>query len=341
MLKVALRRVLQLVPVLFGLSIVVFAWVRALPGDPSAALLSSGRGSADAAASSEAAAEVRRLYGLDRPLLEQYLSWLGRSARLDFGQSITTRQDVSSELRRRVPATVELAAAALVLTVVIGIPLGFAAARRAHSWFDHLSLAACLVGVSVPIFFLAFVLKYVFSVKLGWLPSVGRLDVTRDVPHPTGLYVVDALLAFDGAALLDALRHLVLPSLALASVPTAFVARVTRAAVLEVSGEDYVRSAEAKGMSRGIVSRRHVLRNALLPVSTVLGLTTGFLLSGTVLVEIIFGWGGIGTFLQQAVADRDYPVLQAGTLFVAVIFILVNLVVDLAYAALDPRVRIT
>lgn len=341
MLKVALRRVLQLVPVLFGLSIVVFAWVRALPGDPSAALLSSGRGSADAAVSSEAAAEVRRLYGLDRPLHEQYTSWLGRSLRLDFGQSITTHHDVATELRRRLPATVELTGAALALTVAIGVPLGFASARRAHSWFDRLSLGACLVGVSVPIFFLAFVLKYVFSVKLGWLPSFGRLDVTRDVDHPTGLYVLDAVLTLDGAALVDALRHLVLPSLALASVPTAFVARVTRAAVLDVTGEDYVRTADAKGISQGIVNRRHVLRNAMLPVSTVLGLTTGFLLSGTVLVEIVFAWGGIGTFLQQAVADRDYPVLQAGTLFVAVVFVMVNLVVDLLYTALDPRVRVT
>lgn len=340
MLKVALRRALHLVPILFGLSIVVFAWVRALPGDPSAALLATGRGGADPNVTREAADEVHRLYGLDRPLHQQYLSWLGRSVRFDFGQSITTRQDVATELRRRFPATVELAAAALVLTVGIGIPLGFASARRAHSWFDHLSLGACLVGVSIPIFFLAFVLKYVFSVKLGWLPSVGRLDVTRDAAHPTGLYVLDALLTLDGAALADALRHLILPALALASVPTAFVARITRAAVLEVAAEDYVRTADAKGMSERIVSRRHVLRNAMLPVSTVVGLTTGFLLSGTVLVEIVFGWGGIGTFLQQAVADRDYPVLQAGTLLVAVVFILVNLIVDLTYAALDPRVRI-
>ena len=340
MLKVAVRRVLQLVPILFGLSIVVFAWVRALPGDPSAALLATGTGTADPAVTREAAAEVRRLYGLDRPLHEQYLSWLGRTTRLDFGQSITTRQDVSSELRRRFPATVELTLAALVLTVGIGIPLGFVSARRAHGWFDHLSLGACLVGVSIPIFFLAFVLKYVFSVKLGWLPSVGRLDVTRDASHPTGLYVLDALVTLDGAALVDALRHLVLPAVALASVPTAFVARITRAAVIDVSAEDYVRTADAKGMSERIVDRRHVLRNALLPVTTVVGLTTGFLLSGTVLVEIVFAWGGIGTFLQQAISDRDYPVLQAGVLFVAVVFILVNLLVDLAYAALDPRVRV-
>ncbi len=340
MLKVVVRRVLLLVPILFGLSILAFAWVRALPGDPSAALLSSGQGTVDAAMSREAVAEVRRLYGLDRPLHEQYRSWLGRVARMDLGQSITTRQDVAQEIRRRFPATAELAAAALVLAVAVGVPLGFASARRARSWFDHLSLGGCLLGVSIPAFFLAFLLKYVFSVKLGWLPSVGRLDVTRDVSHPTGLFVLDAALTLDGAALVDALRHLVLPALALAIVPAAFIARITRASVLEVSGEDYVRTAEAKGLSDGIVGRRHVLRNALLPVTTMVGLTMGFLLSGAVLVETVFGWGGIGTLLQQAVADRDYPVLQAGILLVAVVFVLVNLVADLVYAVLDPRVRI-
>ncbi len=340
MLKVVVRRVLVLVPILFGLSILAFAWVRALPGDPSAALLSSGQGTVDPAMSREAVAEIRRLYGLDRPLHEQYRSWLGRVVRLDLGQSITTRQDVVDELRRRFPATAELAVAALIIAIGVGVPLGFASARRAHSWFDHLSLSGCLLGVSIPVFFLAFLLKYVFSVKLGWLPSVGRLDVTRDVSHPTGFFVLDAIVTLDSAAMVDALRHLVLPALALAIVPAAFIARITRASVLEVSGEDYVRTAEAKGLSERIVGRRHVLRNALLPVTTIVGLTMGFLLSGAVLVETIFGWGGIGTLLQQAVADRDYPVLQAGILLVAVVFVLVNLAADLLYAILDPRVRI-
>ena len=340
MVKVAVRRVLLLVPILFGLSILAFGWVRALPGDPSAALLSSGQGTVDAAMSREAVAEVRRLYGLDRPLHEQYWSWLGRVVHLDLGQSITTRQDVAQELRQRFPATAELAVAALGLAIAIGVPLGFASARRAHSWFDHLSLSGCLLGVSVPAFFLAFLLKYVFSVKLGWLPSVGRLDVTRDASHPTGFFVLDAIVTLDGTAMVDALRHLVLPAVALAIVPAAFIARITRASVLEVSSEEYIRTAEAKGLSDRIVGRRHVLRNALLPVMTIVGLTMGFLLSGAVLVETIFGWGGIGTLVQQAVADRDYPVLQAGILLVAVVFVLVNLVADLSYAVLDPRVRI-
>ena len=340
MVRVVARRVLLLVPILFGLSVLAFAWVRALPGDPSAALLSSGQGTVDATTSREAVAEVRRLYGLDRPLPDQYRSWLRRVVRMDLGQSITTRQDVTEELRRRFPATLELAVAALALAVAVGIPLGAATARRARSWVDHLSLGGCLLGVSVPVFFLAFLLKYVFSVKLGWLPSVGRMDVTRDLPHPTGLFVIDSVLALDGAALVDTLRHLVLPAVSLAVAPAAFIARLTRASVLDVHTEDYVRTADAKGMSERIINRRHVLRNALPPVVTIVGLALGFLLSGAVLVESIYGWGGIGTLLQQAVADRDYPILQAGILLVAVIFVLVNLFVDLLYAVLDPRVRI-
>lgn len=340
MLRVVRRRLLQLVPILFGLSVLVFAWVRALPGDPSAALLAGGQVQGGADASPEAVAEVRRLYGLDRPLHRQYASWVQRMVRLDLGQSIITRQDVSDELGRRFPATVELAAAGLMVAVGVGVPLGYLAARRYHTWVDHVSLGVALLGLSVPIFVTAFLLKYVFSVWLGWLPSVGRLDVTRTAGHPTGLYVLDGVLTADGAALVDALRHLVLPALALGSVPAAIIARITRAAMIDVAGEDYVRTAAAKGMGVGTVARRHVLRNALLPVSTVVGLTTGFLLSGAVLVEIVFAWGGMGTFLHQAITDRDYPVLQAGILFIAVLFVVVNLIVDIAYALLDPRVRI-
>ncbi len=340
MVRVVARRVLHLVPILVGLSMIAFAWVRALPGDPSAALLSGGQSTAESSLSREAVAEVRRLYGLDRPLHEQYRSWVGRVVRFDLGQSITTREDVADALRRRFPATIELAVAALVLAVAVGVPLGAASARRARSWFDHVSFGGCLLAVSIPTFFVAFLLKYAFSVKLGWLPSVGRLDVTRDASHPTGFFVLDAIVTLDAAALIDALRHLVLPAVALAAVPAAFIARITRASVLEVRTEDYVRTADAKGLDERIVNRRHVLRNALLPVTTIVGLTMGFLLSGAVLVEAVFAWGGIGTMLQQAVADRDYPVLQAAILLVAVVFVVVNLLVDLGYAVLDPRVRV-
>lgn len=327
------RRLAQLVPVLLGLSILVFAWVRALPGGPEDALLGER-------ATPERTAQIRRLYGLDRPLAVQYATYLRRASHLDFGQSITTRRDVTEEIARRFPATVELGLAAMALAVGVGIPLGFVAARRQGSWLDDASMVGALVGVSVPVFFLAFVLKYVFAVRLGWLPSVGRLDVTRTTAHPTGFYLLDAVVTGDGAALVDALRHLVLPALALGTIPLAVVARITRAAVLEVVDQDHVRTADAKGAPAAQVARRHVLRNALLPVTTVVGLQTGLLLSGAVLTEIVFSWGGMGSFLYQAVFDRDFPVLQGGILFLAVVFVVVNLVVDVAYGVLDPRIRV-
>jgi peptide/nickel transport system permease protein len=220
-----------------------------------------------------------------------------------------------------------------------GVPLGFVAARRRDRWPDHLSLGGSLLAVSIPSFLLAFLLKYLFSVELGWLPGTGRLDATRDVPHPTGFYLLDSLLDLDGAAFLDALRHLVLPAVALAAAPLAFVARITRAAMLDLAGEDYVRTAHAKGLAAVAVDRRHVLRNALLPVTSVTGLLAGALLSGAALVEIVFAWGGLGSMLQQAIAGRDYPMLQGGLLLVALVFVLVNLAVDLSASVLDPRVR--
>ena len=341
MLNVVVRRLLHLIPVLFGLSLLVFVWVRALPGDPTTAVLGRRESLGGQTVSREAVEEVRRLYGLDRPIHEQYLSWLTSVAQLDFGQSITTRQSVSDELGRRFPATFELALAGLAVAIGVGIPLGYLAARRAQSGVDHLSRGAALVGVSIPVFLLAFLLKYLFSVKLGWLPSIGRLDVTREIAHPTGFYVLDGVLSVDGRAIVDALRHLVLPGLALGMPSAAFIARITRAAVLEAAGEDYVRTAVAKGMSAGAVGRRHVLRNALLPVTTVVGLTAGFLLEGAVLVEIVFAWGGMGSFLFQAIIDRDYPVLQAGILYLAVMFVFVNLLVDILHARFDPRMRIS
>lgn len=340
MLHVIVRRLVQLVPVLLGLSLLVFVWVRSLPGDPAAALLAEAQPSGTAV-TEEAVTEVRRLYGLDRPIHEQYVSWLGNVATLDLGQSMTTRQDVADELRRRFPATFELALAALIVAIGVGIPLGFAAGWRQGTWLDHVSLGTALVGVSIPIFFLAFLLKYVFSVKLGWLPSVGRLDVTRDLAHPTGFYVLDAVLARDGAALVDALRHLVLPAVALGAGPAAFIARITRAAVLDVASESYVDTARAKGLGSWTVGRRHALRSALVPIIAVVGLTAGVLLEGAALVEVVFAWGGIGSLLFQAIVSRDYPVLQAGILYIAVVFVVVNLAVDLLSARLDPRARTT
>jgi peptide/nickel transport system permease protein len=323
-----------LIPILLGLSLLVFAWVRALPGGPEVALLGER-------ATPERIAEVRRTYGLDKPVIEQYGTYMGRMVRFDFGNSIKTSRPVTDDIKDKFPATVELAAAAMVFAVGVGIPLGFIAARRFGTWFDHVSMAGSLLGISIPVFFLGFLLKYVFAVRLGWLPSIGRIDVTRSADHPTGFYVIDAVVTGDWDALVDVLRHLVLPAIALGTIPLAIVARITRASVLEVLNEDYVRTARAKGMTGPVVNRRHVMLNAMLPVTTVIGLQAGLLLSGAVLTENVFSWPGMGTYLYNAVLQRDFPVLQGGILFLAVVFVLVNLLVDLSYGLLDPRIRVT
>ncbi len=332
MLTFVLRRVLLLVPILIGLSILVFLFVRALPGGPETALLGEN-------ATPERVAQVRELYGLDRPVYEQYLSYMERTVQLDFGTSIQSRRPVVEEIRNRFPATVELAATAMLFAVAVGIPLGFVAARRYGSWVDHASTAGSLLGIAIPVFVLAFLLKYVFAIKLGWLPTQGRADPRVFTDHPTGFYVLDGLITGNPSAAWDAFKHLILPAAALGTIPLAFLTRITRAAVLEVGGEDYVRTAEAKGMTRQIVTRRHILRNAMLPIVTIIGLQTGLLLSGAVLTETVFAFGGIGSFMASAVFTRDFPVIQGGILFLAVVFVLVNLLVDISYGLIDPRVR--
>ena len=332
MLKFAVRRLLLLVPILLGLSILVFLFVRALPGGPETALLGER-------STPERAAQVRAAYGLDRPLHEQYLAYMGKVVELDFGTSIQTQQPVSEEISRRFKATAELTVMAILFAVVVGIPMGFVAGRRPQSWVDNLSTVGSLLGVAIPVFVLGFLLKYVFSVKLGWLPGTGRQDVTLTTEHPTGFYVLDGILTGDLGASWSALKHLVLPAIALGTIPLAFITRITRAAVQEVSNEDFVRTAEAKGMTKQVVTRRHILRNALLPVVTIIGLQTGLLLSGAILTETVFAFGGMGSFMAQAVFQRDFPVIQGGILFLAVVFVLVNLLVDLSYGLIDPRVR--
>ncbi|MBA2461097.1 MAG: ABC transporter permease [Actinobacteria bacterium] len=334
MLRFVVRRLLLLVPILIGLSILVFFWVRALPGGPAQALLGER-------ATPEAVAVIERQYGLDKPIHVQYWRFVEKVARFDFGESTTSRRPVVEELKQRFPATVELALAAMFFSVAFGIPLGFIAAKRYGTLTDHASLVASLFGISIPIFFLAILLKYVFAVELGLLPTVGRLSVLIDLEHPTNFYLLDALVTANVEAFWDAIKHLVLPAVALGSIPLAVIARITRAAVLDVLNEDYVRTARAKGMSPAIVDRRHVMRNALLPVSTIIGLQVGLLLSGAVLTEKVFAWPGMGTWLVDAIADRNFPVLQGGILFLAIVFVLVNLLVDLSYALVNPRIRLS
>jgi peptide/nickel transport system permease protein len=333
MLKFTVRRLLQLVPILIGLSILVFVWVRALPGGPANALLGER-------ASAESIERIREELGLNRPVWVQYFSYMGRVVRLDLGTSISSRRAVLTEINERFPATVELSVAAMVFAVGVGVPLGFLAAKRYQTWFDQGSMVGSLLGVSVPVFFLGLILKYIFAVKLGWLPSVGRETVPSTAAHPTGYYLLDAIITLDPAAFVDALRHLILPAIALGTIPLAIVTRITRAAVLDVAGADYVRTARAKGMQPRVVDRRHILKNAMLPVATVIGLQTGLLLSGAILTETVFAWGGMGQWIYQAINNRDYAVIQGGILFLAIVFVVVNLLVDLSYAVLDPRIRV-
>jgi peptide/nickel transport system permease protein len=327
------RRLSLLIPVLFGLSLLVFIWIRALPGGPAQGLLGEH-------ATPEAVAQINHAYGLDQPVLVQYGDFLGRAVRLRFGNSIATGQPVVTEIRQRFPATIELTLAALVFAIGFGIPLGYVMARRYGTKFDQISMGFSLLGISVPIFFLGYLLKYLFAVKLGWLPADGRLDPTRIIAHPSGFYVLDGILDGSPAAVWDAIRHLILPGIALGSIPLAIVTRITRAAVLDVINEDHVRTARSMGLRPSLIRGRYILRNAMAPISTTIGLQTGLLLSGAVLTETVFAWGGMGTLLYQAILSRDFPVLEGGILFLAVIFVVVNLLVDISYALLDPRVRV-
>ncbi len=334
MLRFIIRRLFLLVPILVGLSILIFLWIRALPGSPAQALLGER-------ATPAAITQIRHQYGLDKPLYVQYLRYVDTTAHGNFGTSIVSRRPVTTELRERFPATVELSVAAMLFAMSLGIPLGFLAAKRYGTIFDHVSLVGSLIGVSTPIFFLALVLKYVFAVRLGWLPSIGRQDVLLDASHPTNFYVLDGLVTGNWSAAWDATKHLILPAIALGSIPLAIIARSTRAAALDVQNEDYVRTARAKGLPPRTVDSRHIFRNAMLPVSTIIGLQTGLLLSGAVLTETVFALPGIGSWLANAIFNRDYPVIQGGILFTALVFVFVNLLVDISYGIINPRIRLS
>ncbi len=328
-----LRRLLMAIPVLLGVTVLTFSFL-SLTGDPCTALLGERYTQARCA-------EIKVQYGLDQPLAARYVRYLGNLARGDLGRSIITQRPVARELAQYFPATVELALAAMMLAVGIGVPLGMLAAVRHNSAADLGSMFLALVGVSMPVFWLGLMLVYVFAYRLGWFPTGGRLATGTQLATVTHLYVIDALLARNLTALGDALRHLALPAVALATIPAAFIARITRSSMLEVLQQDYVRAARAKGVAERWVIGRHALANATLPVVTVIGLQTGFLLSGAVLTETIFAWPGMGRWIVSAIPANDVPVVQAGVLTLAVIFVLVNLLVDLSYAWLDPRIRYT
>ena len=337
MLALLLKKLATLLPTLLGVTVVAFALIRLIPGDPIEIMVGERR--LDPAAH----AALMHQMGLDQPLPAQYLHYLAQLVQGDLGRSLVTREPVSAEFKVLFPATVELASAALLLALVVGLPLGVAAALKRGSWFDQAVMALATLGNSMPVFWWGLILIMAFSVGLEWTPVSGRIGIEFDVDPVTGFMLADSLLADlrgqESGAFTSALLHLVLPATVLGTIPMAVVARMTRSAMLEVLREDYMRTARAKGLSPARVVLHHGLRNALIPIVTVLGLQVGSLLGGAVLTETLFSWPGIGKWLIDAIARRDYPVVQAGILISALIFIGVNLLVDLLYGVVNPRLR--
>jgi peptide/nickel transport system permease protein len=328
----AIKRFLTIVPVLVGVSIIVFGFIHLIPGDPAVTMLGER-------ATPERVAEIRAQLGLDRPLTNQYAIYIGKVLRGDLGASILRGDPVFLDLVRRFPATVELATSAILIAILIGVPTGIIAAVWRNSLFDAFSRLVALTGVSMPIFWLGLMLAWFFGVVLRWLPTGFRLGTNVTLDPVTNFYVLDSVLTGNSAALAASLRHLVLPAVALSTIPMAVIARMTRASLLEVLSQDYIRTAESKGLSQPAVILRHAMRNALLPIMTITGLQVGRLLAGAILTETIFSWPGIGLWIYEAIQARDYPIVQGATLFIATIFVTVNLVTDLLYAAVDPRIK--
>jgi peptide/nickel transport system permease protein len=332
MSRYLLRRLFELIPVFFGVLLVVFVISRLTPGDPARIILGEK-------ATPEALAELREVLGLNESLPVQFGRYLSRAVRGDLGRSIQSHERVIVDLAMRFPATIELTLGAMLIASSVGILTGVLAAVRQNSWFDGLSMVVALFGFSMPIFWLGIMLILLFAWLLGWFPISGRLDLTVDLVRSTNFVVIDAIATRNWAALGDGLRHLVLPAVTLSTVPLAIIARMTRSSLLEVLRQDYVRTARAKGLAERRVVVGHALRNASIPVITVIGLNVGSLLGGAILTETIFAWPGVGRMVVDAIFARDYPLVQGAVLVIALVFVMVNLMVDLVYAYLDPRIR--
>lgn len=327
------RRLGLLIPTFFGITLLTFALIRMIPGDPVEVMMGERK------VDPEMHAQAMERLGLNKPLYLQYFDYIGNLAQGDLGESLRTRTSVWSEFTTLFPATLELALAALIIAGTLGVLAGVVAALKRGSLFDHGVMGISLVGYSMPIFWWGLILIMFFSVGLGWTPVSGRIDLLYDVPPVTGFMLIDTLLSDEERAFLNALHHMVLPAIVLATIPLAVIARMTRSAMLEVLREDYVRTARAKGLSPNRVVFVHGLRNALIPVLTVFGLQIGTLLAGAVLTETIFSWPGIGKWLIESIGARDYPVVQNGILLVACLVILVNFTVDILYGLANPRIR--
>ena len=333
MLRFLLTRLSLVIPTFFGMTLLAFFLIRLVPGDPIETM--AGERGIDAARH----AVLLHEYGLDRPVMVQYGIYIGRVLQGDLGKSIVTQTPVLKEFLALFPATIELALCAMVFALVLGIPAGIIAAVRRNSVLDHGVMGVSLTGYSMPIFWWGLLLILLFSVQLGWTPVSGRIEVKYFIEPSTGFLLIDSLLSNEQGAFWSAVSHLILPTIVLGTNPLAVIARMTRSAMLEVLGEDYIRTARAKGLSATRVVGLHALRNALIPVVTVIGLQVGVLFTGAILTETIFSWPGVGKWLIEAISRRDYPVLQGGILLLGVIVMAVNLLVDITYGIINPRIR--
>ncbi|MBP1947918.1 peptide/nickel transport system permease protein [Virgibacillus subterraneus] len=332
MLKYIVRRLFMLIPVLIGVSILTFSLIHLIPGDPARSMLGDK--------ATEAQLEsLQEELGLNDPYIVQYGRFLGDIVQGDLGTSIQSKEDIALQLLHKLPATIELTIFAMILAVVVGIVAGVIAAVKQYSWFDNISMTGALFGVSMPIFWLGLMMIFVFSVQLQLLPPSGRMSSSIELETITNFFLLDSILTLNWAAFKDTFFHLLMPGIALGTIPMAIIARMTRSSMLEVMKQDYIRTADAKGLKKHLVIFQHALKNAFLPVLTVIGLQFGLLLGGAVLTETIFSWPGVGRYVYLAVLGRDYPVVQSTILIIAIIFVMVNLLTDLLYKYFDPRIK--
>lgn len=324
----------MLIPVLLGASVLAFALIHLAPGDPA-------RTMAGEHATQKIIDAINVKYGLDKPIVEQYFIWIAKVITGDLGRSIVSNEHVSTEILERFPATIELTICAMLFSIIVGGLAGVISAYKQNSAIDYTTMGVALFGVSMPVFWLGIMLMLVFGVILKWLPISGRLDVVLSFTRVTGFNILDSIITLNWPAFIDSVRHLILPSIALGTIPMATIARVTRSSMLEILRQDFIRTERAKGLSESRVIFKHAVRNAMIPVITVIGLNFGLLLAGAILTETVFSWPGMGRYVIKAVGMRDYPVVQGCVLFFAFIFVIVNLIADILYVYIDPRIKYT
>ncbi|MBN6205726.1 ABC transporter permease [Ralstonia pickettii] len=332
MVTYIIRRLLMLIPVLIGMTLITFSIVHLIPGNPAQVILGE-------TATAEAIANLEESMGLNEPYFIQYGYYILDLLQGDLGTSLRSKTEISSEIWPYIAATFELTFFAMLFAVVIGVNAGIISAWKQNSWFDLLAMLFALIGVSMPVFWLALMEQWVFAQELGWLPAYGRQNSKDPIAAITHLYVLDSFIHLDFSRAFTIIKHLVLPSIALGTIPMAIIARMTRSSMLEVMKSDYIRTVRAKGSGQFLIIYKHALKNAMIPVLTVIGLQAGVLLGGAILTETIFSWPGVGRYVYEAINYRDYPVIQSGILVIAFIFVMINLLVDILYKKIDPRIK--